>query len=283
MAPRLRLQGYVAAAAPCAVLLRRAGPNLWSMIRWDLATDCFEEGEWLQAKIHVERCDISPDGAFFVWCMSRHWAWSTHSGRTVCTAVSRPPFFAPLAIVWHSSGSREGGGEFLPEPLAASPEWSVAENFGPPPNLARRTWRDPRSVADEAACRRRLHGWAPLCDESTAFIKPNHSGACLIARDSAKGWFKRHGIRDAFALKSAGRAELALETVDWADFDHRGDLLFSRHAELFRLRAQDCSAGIGDWPTLLAQATLLADFTDRQFEHVDAPYNSVDMESAMIV
>lgn len=65
--PKLYL--FKAAEAKTIVILRRGeAKESWEMIRWDLDTDTFTEGQWLLKKtINPAYCAISPCGRFFAY------------------------------------------------------------------------------------------------------------------------------------------------------------------------------------------------------------------------
>ena len=70
--PPARVFGFVAEEADVCVLLRRGPSKQVLMVRWDLATDTFEVGQWLKARVYEELCDLSPDGRLFVYRAVRH-------------------------------------------------------------------------------------------------------------------------------------------------------------------------------------------------------------------
>jgi hypothetical protein len=110
-APPPRLFVLVAAASPHALVLRR-GPSAWvHLIAWDTRRDAFTEGAWYRGRIYEEKCDLSPDGALFLY--------SAHQGRRLrtsytdsWTAVSRPPWLHALAL-WPMGTTYGGGGRFV--------------------------------------------------------------------------------------------------------------------------------------------------------------------------
>jgi hypothetical protein len=65
----IKLYIYMASKANVAVILRRSGnKNEWEMIRWDLDTDTFTEGQWLMKKVvNAKTASISPCGRYFAY------------------------------------------------------------------------------------------------------------------------------------------------------------------------------------------------------------------------
>jgi hypothetical protein len=96
-----------------AVLFRR-GPSRWvRLIRWNVAEDTFDSGQWFKGRIYEKRSDLSPDGTkliYFAQKISRRtlqdpeysYAW---------TAISRPPYLTALAL-WAKGDCWNGGGLF---------------------------------------------------------------------------------------------------------------------------------------------------------------------------
>jgi hypothetical protein len=109
MMPRLFV--IFAEKAPVAVVLRR-GPSAWAHVTlWDTRRDVFTAGAWFRGRIYREKCDLSPDGALFVY--------AAHQGRRAqtsytdsWTAVSRPPWLHALAL-WPMGTTYGGGGRFV--------------------------------------------------------------------------------------------------------------------------------------------------------------------------
>ncbi|MCC7434182.1 MAG: hypothetical protein IT363_05810 [Methanoregulaceae archaeon] len=109
----------MATRAPIAVLFRRGPSKLTQLLLWNLETDEITPGQWIQGKVFVRRCDLSPDGKLLVTAISNYSAqknklaseeygletWST----SFWTAVSRPPYFTALAL-WFLGASYNGGG-----------------------------------------------------------------------------------------------------------------------------------------------------------------------------
>ena len=60
--PSTRLHAFIASEARVGVILRRGPTRHVRMIRWDLANDTFEPGQWLLGRIYEDRCGLSPDG-----------------------------------------------------------------------------------------------------------------------------------------------------------------------------------------------------------------------------
>lgn len=105
-----RVYGILAPEANKVVLFRRGPSKLTLQLVWDLETDEITPGQWIRGKVYVERCDVSPDGRYFVAAIANYGKIRQHERQLeYWTAISRPPYFTALAI-WGSYGSYEGGG-----------------------------------------------------------------------------------------------------------------------------------------------------------------------------
>ncbi|MEM9229599.1 MAG: hypothetical protein AAGB10_08340 [Pseudomonadota bacterium] len=106
----VRLHLYFARSASLAVILRQGPSRAYRMILWNHADDSFIDGQWLKSNIYIERCDISPDGRWFLYFAldgrqrsSALWSF---------TAISRPPWFTALAL-YPQGDTWGGGGRFV--------------------------------------------------------------------------------------------------------------------------------------------------------------------------
>src|SRR5438034_1313362 len=89
-----RLFGLLARQAPVGLLLRR-GPTRWVQLTLcHTDTDVLEFGQWFHGKLFERRCDLSPDGSFFIYFASKY----GRSQFDTWTAISRPPYFTALAL-----------------------------------------------------------------------------------------------------------------------------------------------------------------------------------------
>ena len=109
--PPCRLFVLQARDAPVAVILRR-GPSAWyHVILWDTETDLFTHGAWFNGRIYEDRCDLSPDGALFLYFALKGSHWQT-SYKGTWTALSRPPWLNALTL-WPWGSTWGGGGRFV--------------------------------------------------------------------------------------------------------------------------------------------------------------------------
>jgi len=101
-----RVECIIARNAATGVIFRRGPSRFVRMLKWNLRNDKIEGGQWIEARVHVDRSDISPDGelvaAFVASYRRKPGTW---------TAISRPPYFTALAV-WPKGDTWGGGGLF---------------------------------------------------------------------------------------------------------------------------------------------------------------------------
>jgi hypothetical protein len=110
MAPKLFL--HKARDAPIVAILRRSEKTNWELIKWDIRTDTFTEGQWLLGKTMNGKYPLlSPDGKLFSYHYDIY-----HKGDWRCEgAVSLLPNFTALYFCgdhcgnWESIGFGEDG------------------------------------------------------------------------------------------------------------------------------------------------------------------------------
>jgi hypothetical protein len=108
-----RLYAILARSAPVGVIFRR-GPTKWvQLIKWDTATDSFEQGQWFHGRIYERRCDLSPDGSKLIYFVSKlnRKTLDDSEYTHAWTAISKPPYLTALAL-WPKGGCWHGGGLF---------------------------------------------------------------------------------------------------------------------------------------------------------------------------
>ena len=104
-----RLFALIARRAEVGIIFRRGPSKQVLLVRWDLATDSFEAGQWLKGRVYERRCDLSPNGDRLIY-----FAASYGGPLRTWTAVSRPPYFTALAL-WPKGDAWGGGGLFQDE------------------------------------------------------------------------------------------------------------------------------------------------------------------------
>ncbi|CUH67176.1 hypothetical protein TG4357_02851 [Thalassovita gelatinovora] len=106
---QVRLHIYDAAEAPVSVILRQGPSKHTRMIFWDRRDDSFIDGQWTKHKVYLDRCDLSPDGRYFIYFQLNN-RWKDASAGSY-TAISRPPYFTALAL--YPQGDTWGGGGYF--------------------------------------------------------------------------------------------------------------------------------------------------------------------------
>jgi hypothetical protein len=300
MAPRqtkalARVEAILARNAATAVIFRRGPTRHVRMLKWNLRTDKIQPGQWIDARVHVTRCDLTPDGELVASFVA-----SYRRAPGTWTAISRPPWFTALAV-WPKGDTWGGGGLFVSDDhfLLAHDErirhgvdeFKLLDGFTLPKRFRVRSFNRHSPVVHCEAERARmlLSGWrfvqravnAPQPDTAMnyPFERPE-----IMARplDSAKrprfelrrfvdGYGPRRD-QDPFRIMRAEVHDLETATsrdlgrIDWADADHKGDVLWSKGGKLFRL------AGPGrHGMTLDAEPALVADLNDMSFAAIAAP------------
>ena len=106
---RPRLFGIPAAEAPVVAVLRR-GPSDWFQLgKWSIDKMTYEPGAWLHGRVYPQRCDLSPDGRYFVYLAFK--PDSTWAVGSTYNAVSKLPWLHALAA-WATVGTWSSGDVF---------------------------------------------------------------------------------------------------------------------------------------------------------------------------
>jgi hypothetical protein len=291
-----RLFALIARARHVGVIFRRGPSNHVRLIRWNLATDRFEPGQWLKGRVHELSSDLTPDGELLCY-----FATPYRASRGTWTAISRPPYFTALAL-WPKGDAWGGGGLFnsrtrlrlnhRTEPYHGnSDEMALAEGFRLPKGFTvAPLWEGSGWGEDDPIRLMRMErdGWffvqdpqerwrsvraaIGLVNETPEIMaKPlNTRGGLLFTLQVAcHGQFERGGRRyvETAQILDADRSVLRdLGRVDWADLDHNGDVLWTWAGKLWRLPRSKRVAGFADTAPLL-----LADFNDMRFEAIAPP------------
>lgn len=273
IAPACRLFGLIAQDVPRAVIFRRGPSDHVQLLSWNLLTDELQEGQWFKGRIYERRCDLSPNGDYLVYFAAN---WSKTYG--TWTAISRPPYFRALAL-WPKGDAWGGGGLFsdnfrlglnhadvdalasgfsIPKKLKVEPlgEWSGGGEDNP--IYAERLSRDGWSQTQEGVAKEHSLE-APIW----ITYEPPEIWTKQVSQDSSLLAMYQLGVKQLngpwnvlrFSVKRNGE-EVDLGECDWADFDHHGDLLFSKGGELFRWSASDPAP------------RLIADLTTNRFQGI---------------
>lgn len=285
-----RIYVLLARDAPKAVVFRRGPSNQVLLIKWDLAKNSFEVGQWLKGRIYERRCDLSPDGELLVY-----FAADFRRSIRSWSAVSRPPYFTALAL-WPKGNCWGGGGLFFsndrlmindfPEDIKLAPEFSMPSwlAVGSCGEWSGRGEDDPIW-----SCRLARDGW-----KLTAYpekTKNDHGAKVWIEYDPPITWEKLHpfwpkkyilrmsilGIKERggpgwlieHSLHSEDGIHGDIGRSEWADWSPTGDLLFAQSGCLYRLRPSKRKFGP------IEESEQIADFNDLSFQRIEPPESAV--------
>ena len=249
-----RLFVLIARGAEVAVIFRRGPSKSVLLVRWNLADDSFEAGQWLRGRIYERRCDLSPSGERLIYFAATH-----RPPFATWTAVSRPPYFTALAL-WPKGDAWGGGGLFRDEneillnhqesALTLAEEYQIPREitvsrlpYGgggeDDPIFSDRIARDGWNLLQEARWLKQPEGgrvsWTSETPEIWSKPHPAKSGWTLQMR--TLGLHERQGpwyVTEYAVVDDAGRVLRDLGRADWADWQSSGDLLFGRDGKIFR-------------------------------------------------
>jgi len=174
------------------------------MIRWDLETDQFDLGQWLNCTVKTERSGLSEDGKLFAYYALDYRRKSQIEGGPH-VSISRPPYFSALAL-WWAGGMHTGGAQWV-----GPREIGFCEDVVGNP--------DKGSLPSELVV-------SSLGSPSMSWW---HEASTKVSNDRAF----QNGV--PFRILSLGCYDLDGSSLDaqWADVDHRGRLLLARKGKIY--------------------------------------------------
>ena len=291
-----RVEAIVARNAALAVIFRRGPSRFVRMLKWNLRNDRIEPGQWVNARVLVERSDLSPSGELVACFVASH-----RRRPDIWTAISRPPWFTALAVwpkgdTWGGGGLFASDGHFLLEHDARIqygldqfkplPAFTLPKRFRVQPFEG----HAPVHGCDIEQARMVLSGWRFIqradwgratsdLETGLPFARPEIMARALD--DPKRSRFELRRFIDGYApSRVQGRSRLvraeihdlqtatdrAIGPVDWVDVDHNGDVLWSKAGRLFRLAGPARRS-----MTIDAEPKLVADLNDMRFEAMEAP------------
>lgn len=265
-----------------AVVFRRGPSRQVRLIKWNLADDTFEPGQWFKGRIYERRCDLSPDGKLLIYfaatCKEPLFSW---------TAISQPPWLTAVAL-WPKGDGWNGGGRFLgPRKIHLNhaegkdqphPDFRVGCAKFSIGSWA--TWRGEDATVWYDVMERdgwecihqgewrefgKVKGFAWKAKTPEQWQKPHPAGRPLSLEMSIEAVGQDDGPWYVTAYRVAetdGPDVLTLSRADWADWDRQGDLLYARDGCLYR----QSFSGTKPLP-----AQQVADFSDQRFEAIKSP------------
>jgi hypothetical protein len=268
-----RVHILLARDADTGIIIRRGPSKSVCTIGWDLRTDRFQTGQWLNARIYERRCDLSPDGRHLLY-FALDGKWQGAMGGS-WTALSRAPYLKALGL-WSNGSGWNGGGLLLsdkiywlnkffqhqerqrPRGFREELQPPFAESYGGEcpgiyyPRLQRDGWKlaghaPPRSKDAFTLFEKRL--WDGWTLEKTAHATIDHP--------VGKGcYFDTHRL-----VRDTGET-LDLASWEWADVRGRR-VLFVAEGVLFEARLTQAG---------LKRQRMIRDFNPMTFEPLKAPY-----------
>jgi hypothetical protein len=238
-----------ASSAPVVAVIRR-GPSSWMHVgRWDVAAPAYEPGAWLRGMIYPQRCDLSPDGRWFAYfAMKQSAEWDL--GPTYL-AISHLPWLTALAA-WGIGSTWTRGMRFVED--ATVPEVDAPDLGELGPVFERFGLR--MSRADSFAVERR-RGWTETADtpsRATDDAWDEQRGDLIVMEKPRPGsdGSERLRVRGSYAairelpgVRTDVRYEVqrdddivALDAVQWADWDAEGRLLVATQDGRLQIREE---------------------------------------------
>jgi hypothetical protein len=265
-----RLHVLLARNAKVGLVIRRGPSKSVCTVLWNRERNTFKLGQWMRGRIYERRCDLSPDGKYFIYfAMNGRWESET---KGAWTAISRVPYLKAVNLYakgdcWH------GGGLFL-----SDAQFWLNDGHGhtqlKASNKLQRSANANRPDYFGGECltvyynRLQRDGWTMRDEE--------YQGATLFEKKLPKFWLLRklafaetghppgRGCYwDAHELRHEPTGTvLAFPEWEWVDFVN-GRLVWATEGQLRTARL-----GRGQ----LLGEKLLHDFNDMKFEAIAAPY-----------
>lgn len=268
-----RLHVLLARESTTGVVIRRGPSRHTAIIGWDRQTDHFEIGQWFSGRIYERRCDLSPDGAHFIYfAMNGRWA---SKAKGAWTAISRAPYLRALTLYakgdcWHGGGLfqsshkywlNDGSGHELQldnADLVKMSEYPWHESYG-------------GECLGVYYIRLQRDGWTlkpmiPYEDGHITVFEKNLSGHWILrklAHATLRHPIGRGVYYDTHELWNCQTEEvISCEGWEWADID--GERLVWAAEGMLHSGYLDLDG--------LKDKKVLNDFNHLQFERIKAPY-----------
>ncbi len=265
-----RIHVILARQASNAVVLRRGPSKTVCVLGWNRKTDQIDVGQWLKGRIYERRCDLSPDGKFFIY-FALNGKWNSEV-RGSWTAISKAPYLTAVTLYakgdgWNGGGLFTGtntywlndgnGHELLSDSnaLRRDTKYAPEENFGGEcpgvyyPRLLRDGWRlIAASTRDLVIFEKRMKlGW----------ILRKFAHAEVGAPEGKGCYWDEHELEQ-------GRTGRIISCPDWEWADLDGNrLVWTANGQLW------CGYLRRDG---LEEQKMLYDFNYMKFEPLESPY-----------
>lgn len=255
-----RIWVLLAREAPVAVVFSRGPSRQVRLLKWNLRTNQFESGQWFKGRIYERRCDLSPDGKLLVYFASKQ----SRSKNPTWTAISKPPYLTALAL-WYNGTCWNGGGIFLANDSVNIDPGMFDATPAPGQNLEKKMRVTMGSFpgGEDAPVWHtilRRDGWK---SESPKIWEKSHPENLLTLEMAIRGTGKQRGWYDMrYRVLSGDSCILPEMEADWADWDHKGDLLYAQYGKIYRQRHHQGG---------FLPPKLLIDLNGQKFENIEPP------------
>jgi hypothetical protein len=249
--PPARLHVILAREASLGIVIRRGPAKQVCTSLWNRRTDEFTLGQWLRGRIYEDRCDLSPDGRYFLYFAYDGRPHREHG--PAWTAISRAPWLKAVAL--YSKGSTWGGGGMFTGPRSY---WIDSEHVCVQNTTEVR--RDLKSAWPQIwHARWEATGWRfdkmkDAAGEEQGFREKRLPGRWKLRLKFAQGYELEHG---------SSQTIWRFPRWTWAELD-RHRLVWAERGCLFTA-ALDRENGV-------ESPELLRDFNEMKFESREAPY-----------
>ncbi len=257
------------------LVIRRGPSKQVATFRWNRDTDEFQLGQWLKGRIYERRCDISPDGKYWVYFAMNGKRNTETKGSW--TAVSKTPYLKALAL-FGKGDCWYGGGLWINANTYCLNESFVSKHFLIRDcNLVRRNKTRQISHRFGGECpglyypRLALDGWTLLEEE----IHDAQRCCNVFEKDIFAGWILRKYAHADNSRSDKGcywdehelihketQKFLGFPHWEWADRD-RDRLVWATNGKLFAANLTT---------TGMENETELHDFSNIKFKPLHAPY-----------
>lgn len=272
-----RLWVLLARAAPIGVIFRRGPSKQVLLIKWNTRKDTFEIGQWFKGRVYERRCDVSPSGEFLIYFAAKQkppmYSWS---------AISKPPYFTALAL-WPKGDCWNGGGWFIEDrkvrlnhsPLEAKlhPDFHLGRikvvgyaEFGGEDatvwDIVRKRDGWVEAAEGKSIDRGGVRGWDFDPPQIWRRAHPKKANLCLEMAITGIGGKNVPWYQINYRVLAGDDTLIDLGRSDWAEWDHRGQLVYAKRGCLFRQNVANSS---------LEVAKQIADFNKLSFEETPPP------------
>ena len=269
-----RVHVLLAREAPVGLVIRRGPSTQVCTIGWNRMDDTFTVGQWLKGRIYERRCDLSPDGRYFLY-FAMNGKWKTET-RGSWTAISIVPCLKAIGL-WPKGDTWQGGGLFIDNQSYWINDRFQGEPLRVPTDLRQVSHYDGEGIYGSECpgvyyLRLQRDGWTlaaepeeDVRDQVHAFLKPIGQGWTLrkFAHSTMNPPKGRGCYYDDHEVVRVDTGEvIQLQDCDWADVDGTR-LVYSKRG---RLLATEMT------PNGPRAPKTLVDLNEMVFEHRVAEY-----------